>query len=199
MPVQQEPSDKENIVPKAVKSAPVLMELIPVVEETESDQLAREVSDEMDNKVRQKIFRQQCWTKRKESHPYAGGCQGFPQSESRSTFDEMLEGLSRRNVADEIMEQVAGEEVAQQVWNVVTVLHLLEDHPVMTMVESNLQTRGWSAQLLILSGEASSYWLDLQVPLTAEDGDVLLGSLVSDQGASSDDEIVSRRIESVDQ
>ena len=31
------PSDKENIVPKAIKPTLVLMELIPVVEETESD------------------------------------------------------------------------------------------------------------------------------------------------------------------
>ena len=66
------------------------------------------------------------------------------------------------------------------------------------MVESNLQMWGLSAQLLILSGKVSSYWLELQVPLTAEDGDVLLGSLVSDQGASSNDVIVTRRIESVD-
>ena len=68
-----------------------------------------------------------------------------------------------------------------------------------TMVESNLQTWGSSAQLLILSGKASSYRLDLQVPLTNEDGDVLFGSLVSDQGVSSNDEIVSRKIESVDE
>ena len=67
-----------------------------------------------------------------------------------------------------------------------------------TMVESNLRTWGSSAQLLILSSEASSYRLDLQVPLTNEDGDVLFGSLVSDQGVSSDNEIVSGRIESVD-
>ena len=67
-----------------------------------------------------------------------------------------------------------------------------------TMVESNLQMWGLSAQLLILSGKVSSYWLELQVPLTAEDGDVLLGSLVSDQGASSNNVIVTRRIESVD-
>ena len=66
------------------------------------------------------------------------------------------------------------------------------------MVESNLRTWGSSAQLLILSGKAPSYRLDLQVPLTNEDGDVLFGSLVSDQGVSSDDEIVSGRIESVD-
>ena len=33
----QEPRDKENIVPKAVKPTPVLLELIPVVEETGSD------------------------------------------------------------------------------------------------------------------------------------------------------------------
>ena len=96
------------------------------------------------------------------------------------------------------MERVAGEEVAQQVWNLATVLHLLEDHPVMTMVELNLRTWGLSAQLLILSGEVSSYRLDLQVPLTNEDRDVLLRSLTSDQGVSSDDEIVSGRIESVD-
>ena len=32
-----EPSDKENVVPKAVEPAPVLLELIPVVEETASD------------------------------------------------------------------------------------------------------------------------------------------------------------------
>ena len=66
------------------------------------------------------------------------------------------------------------------------------------MVESNLQTWGLSAQLLILSGEVSSYRLDLQVPLTNKDGDALFGSLVSDQRVSSDDEIVSGRIESVD-
>ena len=66
------------------------------------------------------------------------------------------------------------------------------------MVELNLRTWGSSAQLLILSGEASSYQLDLQVPLTNKDGDALFGSLVSDQGASSDDKIMSRRIESVD-
>ena len=69
----QEPSDKENIIPKAVKPALVLMELIPVIEESESDRLVREVSDEMDNKVCQKIFHQRCWTKRKNTHPYAGG------------------------------------------------------------------------------------------------------------------------------
>ena len=68
----------------------------------------------------------------------------------------------------------------------------------MTMVESNLQTWGSSAQLLILSSEVSSYRLDLQVLLTNEDGNILFGSLVSDQGVSSDDEIVSGRIESVD-
>ena len=45
----QEPSDKENLIPKAVKPAPVLMELIPVIEENESNREAREVSDEMDN------------------------------------------------------------------------------------------------------------------------------------------------------
>ena len=67
-----------------------------------------------------------------------------------------------------------------------------------TMVESNLRTWGLSAQLLILSGEASSYRLDLQVPLTNEDGNVLFGSFVSDQGVSSDDKIMSGRIESVD-
>ena len=92
------------------------------------------------------------------------------------------------------MEQVAGEEVAQQVWRVATVLHLLEDHPVTPMVEPNLRTWGSLAQLLLLSREVSSYWLNLQVPLTTEDGDALLGSLVSDQGVSSDDEIMSRRI-----
>ena len=97
------------------------------------------------------------------------------------------------------MERVAGEEVVQQVRNVATVLHLPEDHPVTTMVESNLQTWGSSAQLLILSSKVSSYRLDLQVLLTKEDGDVLFGSLVSDQGVSSDDEIMSGRIESVDQ
>ena len=36
------------------------------------------------------------------------------------------------------------------------------------------------------------------MPLTNNDGDTLIGSLVSDQGASSDDKIVSRRIELVD-
>ena len=66
------------------------------------------------------------------------------------------------------------------------------------MVESNLQTWGSSAQLLILSGEASSYQLDVQVPLTNEDGDVLFGSLVGDQGVSGDDKIMSRRIKLVD-
>ena len=66
------------------------------------------------------------------------------------------------------------------------------------IVESNLQTWGLSAQLLILSGEVSSYRLDLQVPLTNKDGNTLFGSLVSDQRVSSDDEIVSGRIESVD-
>ena len=75
----QEPSNKENIVPKAVQPAPVLMELIPMIEETKSDRLAREVSDKMDNEVRQKIFRQRCWTKRKGAHPYTGGRRGFPQ------------------------------------------------------------------------------------------------------------------------
>ena len=79
-----------------------------------------------------------------------------------------------------------------------TVLHLPEDHPVTTMVESNLRTWGSSAQFLLLSGEASSYQLDLQVPLTVEDGDTLLGSLVSNQGVSSDDKIVSGRIKLVD-
>ena len=66
------------------------------------------------------------------------------------------------------------------------------------MVESNLCTWGSSAQLLLLSGRASSYRLDLQVLLTVEDGDALFGSLVSDQGVSSDDEIVSRRVKLVD-
>ena len=66
------------------------------------------------------------------------------------------------------------------------------------MVESNLRTWGSSAQLLILSGKASSYQLDVQVPLTNEDGDVLFGSLVGDQGVSSDDKIMSRRIKLVD-
>ena len=55
-----------------------------------------------------------------------------------------------------------------------------------------------SAQPLILSGEVSSYWLDLQVLLTNEEGDILFGSLVSDREVSSDNEIVSRRIKSVD-
>ena len=75
----QELSDKENVVPKAVKSAPILMELISVVEETESDREVREVSNKMDNKVCWKIFHQRCWMKRKGTHPYAGGHQGFPQ------------------------------------------------------------------------------------------------------------------------
>ena len=75
----QGPSNKENIVPKAVKPALVLMELIPVIEETESDWEAREVSDKMENKVHQKIFHQRCWTKRKQTHPYAGGRHSFPQ------------------------------------------------------------------------------------------------------------------------
>ena len=66
------------------------------------------------------------------------------------------------------------------------------------MVEANLQTWGLSAQLLLLSGEASSYRFDLQVLLLTEDGNTLLGSLVSDQGVSSDNEIVCGRIESVD-
>ena len=119
----------------------------------------------------------------------------FHNLASRSTFNKILEGLSRRSAADKIMEQVAGEEVAQQVWSVATVLHLLEDHPVTMMVESNLRTWGSSAQLLILSGEASSYRLDLQVPLTNEDGDALFGSLVTDQGVSSNNKIMSGRIE----
>ena len=67
------------------------------------------------------------------------------------------------------------------------------------MLELNLGTWGSSAQLLILSGKASSYRLDLQVPLTNEEGNILFGSLVSDQGVSSNDEIVSRKIESVDE
>ena len=117
---------------------------------------------------------------------------------ARSSFDKILEGLSRQNVADEIMERVAGAEIAQQVRNVATVLHLPEDHPVMTMVELNLWAWGLSAQPLILSGEVSSYWLDLQVLLTNEEGDILFGSLVSDREVSSDNEIVSRRIKSVD-
>ena len=62
----------------------------------------------------------------------------------------------------------------------------------------SVQGRFHSAQLLILSGKVSSYRLDLQVPLTNEDGNVMFGSLISDQGVSSDDEIVSGRIESVD-
>ena len=66
------------------------------------------------------------------------------------------------------------------------------------MVEANLQTWGLSAQLLLLSSKASSYRLDLQVLLLTEDGNALLGSLVSDQGASSNDEIMSGRIELVD-
>ena len=66
------------------------------------------------------------------------------------------------------------------------------------MVEANLQTWGLSAQLLLLSSKASSYRLDLQVLLSTEDGNALLGSLVSDQGASSNDEIMSGRIELVD-
>ena len=45
---------------------------------------------------------------------------GFHNSVVRSTCDEILEGLSRRSVANEIMERIAGEEVAQQVRNVVT-------------------------------------------------------------------------------
>ena len=61
-----------------------------------------------------------------------------------------------------------------------------------TMVELNLRTWGSSAQLLILSSKASSYRLDLQVPLSNEDSDVLFGSLASDQGISSNDEIVRR-------
>ena len=97
------------------------------------------------------------------------------------------------------MEQVAGEEVVRQIQSIVTVLHLPEDHPVTMMVKSNLWTWGSSAQLLILSSKASSYRLDLQVPFSNEDGDVLFRSLVSDQGVSSDDEIVSGRIELVDQ
>ena len=66
------------------------------------------------------------------------------------------------------------------------------------MVEANLQTWGLSAQLLLLSSKASSYRLDLQVLLSTEDSNALLGSLVSDQGASSNDEIMSGRIELVD-
>ena len=64
--------------------------------------------------------------------------EAFHSLGARSTFDKILKGLSRWNVADKLMERVAGEEVAQQVWSVATVLHLLEDHPVTTMVESNL-------------------------------------------------------------
>ena len=56
--------------------------------------------------------------------------EAFHRSGARSTFDEILKGLSRRSAAGEIMERVAGEEVVRQVWNVVTVLHLPEDHPV---------------------------------------------------------------------
>ena len=96
------------------------------------------------------------------------------------------------------MEQVAGEEVVRQVQSIATVLHLPEDHPVPRMVEANLQTWGSSAQLLLLSSEVSSYRLDLQVLLSVEDGDALLGTLVSDQGVSSDNEIVAGIIESVD-
>ena len=73
------PSDKENVLPKAIEPALVLMELIPVVEETTSNREAREFSDEMDNEVCQKIYHQRCWTKRKATHPYAGGRCGFPQ------------------------------------------------------------------------------------------------------------------------
>ena len=79
-----------------------------------------------------------------------------------------------------------------------TILHLPEDHPVTTMVESNLRTWGASGQLLHLSGEASSYWLDLQVPLLVDDSDALMGTLMTNQGVSSDDEIMSRRIKLVD-
>ena len=86
----------------------------------------------------------------------------------------------------------------QQVRNIATILHLPEDHPVIMMVESNLRVWGSSAQLLILSREASSYRLDLQVPLSNAEGNILFGSLVSDQGTSSDDKIVSGRIEPVD-
>ena len=134
----------------------------------------------------------------RELIPTQEAAEAFHSSVARSTFDETLNELSRWSVTDEIMERVAGEEVVRQVRNLVTILHLPEDHPVMMMVELNLRTWGLSAQPLILSGEASSYRLDLQVPLTNEDGDVLLGSLTSDQGVSSDDEIVSGRIESVD-
>ena len=134
----------------------------------------------------------------RELIPTQEAVKAFHSLVARSTFDETLNELSRRSVTDEIMERVAGEEVAQQVRNIGTVLHLPEDHPVMAMVESNLRTWGSSAQLLILSGEVSSYRLDLQVPLTSEDGNVLFGSLVSDQGASSDNEIMSGRIKLVD-
>ena len=79
-----------------------------------------------------------------------------------------------------------------------TVLHLPEDHLVPRMVEANLQTWRSSGQLLLLSGEASSYRLDFQVLLSVEDGDALLGTLVSDQGVSSNDKIMSGRIEVVD-
>ena len=54
----QESSDKENVVPKAVKPALVLIELIPVIEESKSDHLARDVSNEMDNEVHRKISHQ---------------------------------------------------------------------------------------------------------------------------------------------
>ena len=132
------------------------------------------------------------------STPTQEAVEAFHSLGARSTPNEILEGLSRQNVADELMEQVAGEEIARRVQNVATVLHLPEDHPVTMMVESNLCTWGSSAQLLLLSGRASSYRLDLQVLLTVEDGDALFGSLVSDQGVSSDDEIVSRRVKLVD-
>ena len=72
------------------------------------------------------------------------------------------------------------------------------DHPVMRHMEANLQSWGASGQLLHLSSEASSYWLDLQVPLSVDDSDALMGTLISDQGVSSNDEIVSGRISSVD-
>ena len=66
-------------------------------------------------------------------------------------------------------------------------------------VEVNLWTWGASGQLLHLSGEASSYWLDLQVPLSVDDGDALMGILISNQGVSSNDKIITGWIKAVDQ
>ena len=48
----------------------------------------------------------------RELIPTQEAVKAFHSSVVRLTFDEILEGLSRQNAADEIMEQVAGEEFA---------------------------------------------------------------------------------------